>query len=238
MSNLIIEIKMEELRKRSLKLAIWNLCVTVLVAIITITFFSGKNPLIGQTDMKAFTAWNCVMYAVLLPFLYYQWFKFFKAMNDAYPDNDILRHTIRLGNIAFVIYAVASAIGLIATVFDTFIVTPDDFAWTTNTHGIFPKNALGVRCNDLINGAGFLISVMYYFFCRQVESKSKMRVLTIIMALEIPTSMIITLAIQSMTLITFVYAIFWISEFLFLIQIYKGYEFGKPKEEVPAGVQE
>ena len=44
--------------------------------------------------------------------------------------------------------------------------------------------------------------------------------------------MIITLAIHSMTVMTFVYAIFWISEFLFLFQIYKGYEFGKPKVEV------
>ena len=32
--------------------------------------------------------------------------------------------------------------------------------------------------------------------------------------------------------------IFWVSQFLFLMQIYKGYEFGKPKEEVPEGVQE
>ena len=231
LSNLI-EIKMEELRKSSLKLAIWNLGVTVLVSINIITFFAGKNPLVNQTDMKAFTAWNCVMYAVLLPFLYYQWFKFFKAMNDAYPDNDILRHTIRLGSIAYIIYSAASAIGLFATVFDSFIVTPDIFGWNTNSSGIFPKNAVGERCNDLITGAGLLMAVMYYFLCRQVEPQSKMRVLTIILALELPLTMIISLAIQSITLMTFVNAIFWITEFLFLMQIYKGYEFGKPKEEV------
>ena len=226
---------MEELRKRSLKLAIWDLGVTVLVSILIIVFYTGKNPLINQTDLKAFTAWNCVMYAALLPVLYYQWLKFFKAMKDAYPDNDILRQTIRLGKIAYIIYAVASAIGLIVTVFDTFIVTPDAFGWTNNTYGLFPKNNIGLRCNDLITAAGGLISVMFLFLCKHEEPKSKMRVLTIILALEIPSTMIISLAIQSIILMSFVYAIFWISEFLFLIQIYKGYEFGKPKEENSAG---
>jgi len=229
---------MEELRKRSLKLAIWDLGVKVLVAVFIITFHAGKNPLINQIDVKALTAWYCVMYVAILPFLYHQWFRFFKAMNDAYPDNDNLRHTIRLGNIAYIIYAVATALGLIATVFDTFIVTPDVYGWTNNINGIFPKNAVGVRCNDLIVGAGFLMAVMYYFLCRQVEPKSKMRVLTIILSLELPLTMIISLAIQSITLMTFVSAIFWISQFLFLMQIYKGYEFGKPKEIVAEEVQE
>ena len=215
---------MEELKKRALSLAIWDLSVSVVVFLITVIFLGGKNPAINGSNIKAFTAWNCVMYAVLLPFLYCQWFKFFKAMKDAYPDNINLRHTIRLGKIAFIMYAVAAAFGLVASVFDAFIITPDAFGCDFNVHGIIPKNAVGVRCNDLITGAGYLMAIMYYFLCRQTEPKSTMRVLTIILALRVPFFIIVSLATTSMYLIFFD-VIFWMSEFLFLMQIYKGYTF-------------
>jgi hypothetical protein len=174
--------------------------------------------------MKAFTAWNCVMYAVLLPFLYCQWFKFFKAMKDAYPDNISLKNSIRLGKIAFIMYTIAAALGLIATVFDAFIITPESFGCDFNVHGIIPKNAVGARCNDLITGAGYLMALMYYFLCRQTEPKSTMRVLTIILALRVPFFLIVSLATVSIYLIFFD-VIFWVSEFLFLMQIHKGYVF-------------
>ena len=217
---------MEELRKRSLKLAIWNLSVTALVFLITIIFFTGKNPLLNATNLKAFTAWNCVMYAILLPFLYCQWFKFFKAMKDAYPGNLSLRYAIRLGNIAFILYSIAAALGLIATVFDAFIVTPDSFGCDFNVHGIIPKNVVGARCNDLITGAGYLMTLMYYFLCRQTEPKSTMRALTIILALKVPFFLIVSIVTTSIYLIFFD-VIFWLSEFIFLLQIHKGYKFGE-----------
>lgn len=237
LSNLIIEIKMEELRKRSLKLAIWDLSVSAVVFLITVLFLGGKNPAINEFNIKAFTAWNCVMYAALLPFLYYQWFKFFEAFKDAYPDNRNLINTIRLGKIAFILYSVAASFGLIASIFDAFIITPEAFGCDFNVHGIIPKNAVGSRCNDLITGAGYLMALMYYFLSRQTEPKSTMRVLTIILAIKVPFFLIVSLASTSIYLI-FIDVIFWVTEFLFLMQIYNGYEFGKPKEEVPAGVQE
>jgi len=215
---------MEELRKRALKLAIWDLAVSVAVFVITVVFLGGKQPIINRFNMKAFTAWNCVMYAVLLPFLYCQWFKFFKAMKDAYPDNISLKNSIRLGKIAFIMYTIAAALGLIATVFDAFIITPESFGCDFNVHGIIPKNAVGARCNDLITGAGYLMALMYYFLCRQTEPKSTMRVLTIILALRVPFFLIVSLATVSIYLIFFD-VIFWISEFLFLMQIHKGYVF-------------
>lgn len=215
---------MEELRKRALKLAIWDLAVSVAVFVITVVFLGGKQPIINRFNMKAFTAWNCVMYAVLLPFLYCQWFKFFKAMKDAYPDNISLKNSIRLGKIAFIMYTIAAALGLIATVFDAFIITPESFGCDFNVHGIIPKNAVGARCNDLITGAGYLMALMYYFLCRQTEPKSTMRVLTIILALRVPFFLIVSLATVSIYLIFFD-VIFWVSEFLFLMQIHKGYVF-------------
>lgn len=215
---------MEELRKRALKLAIWDLAVSVAVFVITVVFLGGKQPIINRFNMKAFTAWNCVMYAVLLPFLYCQWFKFFKAMKDAYPDSISLKNSIRLGKIAFIMYTIAAALGLIATVFDAFIITPESFGCDFNVHGIIPKNAVGARCNDLITGAGYLMALMYYFLCRQTEPKSTMRVLTIILALRVPFFLIVSLATVSIYLIFFD-VIFWISEFLFLMQIHKGYVF-------------
>ena len=215
---------MEELRKRALKLAIWDLAVSVAVFVITVVFLGGKQPIINRFNLKAFTAWNCVMYAVLLPFLYCQWFKFFKAMKDAYPDNISLKNSIRLGKIAFIMYTIAAALGLIATVFDAFIITPESFGCDFNVHGIIPKNAVGARCNDLITGAGYLMALMYYFLCRQTEPKSTMRVLTIILALRVPFFLIVSLATVSIYLIFFD-VIFWISEFLFLMQIHKGYVF-------------
>ena len=215
---------MEELRKRALKLAIWDLAVSVAVFVITVVFLGGKQPIINGFNMKAFTAWNCVMYAVLLPFLYCQWFKFFKAMKDAYPDNISLKNSIRLGKIAFIMYTIAAALGLIATVFDAFIITPESFGCDFNVHGIIPKNAVGARCNDLITGAGYLMALMYYFLCRQTEPKSTMRVLTIILALRVPFFLIVSLATVSIYLIFFD-VIFWVSEFLFLMQIHKGYVF-------------
>lgn len=213
---------MEELRKRALKLAIWDLAVSVAVFVITVVFLGGKQPIINRFNLKAFTAWNCVMYAVLLPFLYCQWFKFFKAMKDAYPDNISLKNSIRLGKIAFIMYTIAAALGLIATVFDAFIITPESFGCDFNVHGIIPKNAVGARCNDLITGAGYLMALMYYFLCRQTEPKSTMRVLTIILALRVPFFLIVSLATVSIYLIFFD-VIFWVSEFLFLMQIHKGY---------------
>lgn len=215
---------MEELRKRALKLAIWDLAVSVAVFVITVVFLGGKQPIINRFNLKAFTAWNCVMYAVLLPFLYCQWFKFFKAMKDAYPDNISLKNSIRLGKIAFIMYTIAAALGLIATVFDAFIITPESFGCDFNVHGIIPKNAVGARCNDLITGAGYLMALMYYFLCRQTEPKSTMRVLTIILALRVPFFLIVSLATVSIYLIFFD-VIFWVSEFLFLMQIHKGYVF-------------
>lgn len=228
---------MEELRKRSLKLGIWDLSVSAAVFLITIIFLAGKNPILNRTNIEAFTVWNCVMYAVLLPFLYCQWFKFFKAMKDSYPDNINLKHTVRLGKIAFIMYTVAASVGLIATIFDAFIITPDAFGCDFNVHGIIPKNAVGARCNDLITGAGYLMALVYYFLCRQTEPKSTMRVLTIILALKVPFFMIISLATTSIYLV-FIDVIFWVSEFIFFMQIYKGYEFGKLKEEVPEAAQE
>lgn len=215
---------MEELRKRALKLAIWDLAVSVAVFVITVVFLGGKQPIINRFNLKAFTAWNCVMYAVLLPFLYCQWFKFFKAMKDAYTDNISLKNSIRLGKIAFIMYTIAAALGLIATVFDAFIITPESFGCDFNVHGIIPKNAVGARCNDLITGAGYLMALMYYFLCRQTEPKSTMRVLTIILALRVPFFLIVSLATVSIYLIFFD-VIFWVSEFLFLMQIHKGYVF-------------
>lgn len=215
---------MEELRKRALKLAIWDLAVSVAVFVITVVFLGGKQPIINRFNLKAFTAWNCVMYAVLLPFLYCQWFKFFKAMKDAYPDNISLKNSIQLGKIAFIMYTIAAALGLIATVFDAFIITPESFGCDFNVHGIIPKNAVGARCNDLITGAGYLMALMYYFLCRQTEPKSTMRVLTIILALRVPFFLIVSLATVSIYLIFFD-VIFWVSEFLFLMQIHKGYVF-------------
>ena len=234
MSNLIIETKMEELRKRSLKLGIWQLSVSAAVFLITVIFLGGKNPIINGANIKAFTAWNCVMYAVLLPFLYCQWFKFFKAMKEAYPDNINLKHTITLGKIAFILYSIAAAFGLIASIFDAFIITPDAFGCDFNVHGIIPKNAVGARCSDLITGAGYLMAFMYYFLSRQAEPKSAMRTLTIILALRVPFFIIVSLITTSLFLVFFD-VIFWISEFLFFMQIYKGYEFGKQKAPFEKG---
>ena len=217
---------MEELRKRSLKLAIWDLSVSVVVFLITVIFLGGKNPAINGSNIKAFTAWNCVMYAALLPFLYYQWFKFFKAMKDVYPDNINLIHSIRLGKIAFILYTVAASFGLIASIFDAFIITPDAFGCDFNVHGIIPKNVVGARCNDLITGAGYLMTLMYYFLCRQTEPKSAMRALTIILALKVPFFLIVSIVTTSIYLIFFD-VIFWLSEFIFLLQIHKGYKFAE-----------
>ncbi len=75
---------MEELNKTSLKLAIWNLGLNALVLIIMLIFISGPDPALNHSDIKAFTVWMCVMYAVLLPIVYYLWFKFIRNLKDAY----------------------------------------------------------------------------------------------------------------------------------------------------------
>lgn len=230
MSNLIIENKMEELKKTSLKLAIWNLAEEALVLIILLIFFIGSNPALNESNMKAFTVWNCVMYAALLPIVYCLWFKFFRNMKDAYPDDINISYATRIGIIAIILYSIAAALGLIATVFDAFIITPDNFGCDFNTHGIIPKNNVGMRCNDLILGAGFLMSLMFYFLIKSTKPNSYMRVLTVILALKVPIQIAVFLIPASKFLVSLMY-LYFIVEFLFLIQIYKGYEFGQPKIE-------
>ena len=74
--------------------------------------------------------------------------------------------------------------------------------------------------------AGYLMTLMYYFLCRQTEPKSTMRALTIILALKVPFFLIVSIVTTSIYLIFFD-AIFWVSEFIFLLQIHKGYKFGE-----------
>jgi len=65
-----------------------------------------------------------------------------------------------------------------------------------------------------------------------------MRALTVILALRVPIQLVMFLFKPSIILVSLTY-LFAIVEFLFLIQIYKGYEFEKLKEEeVAEEVQE
>lgn len=217
---------MEELRKNSKSLAILNLFVTLVLFVITAVFFNGKHPLLNGDNMKAFTAWMCVMYAFLLPVLYFFWFRFLRNLKDAYPDNKNVGNTAKLGIIAIILYSIAAVVGITATFFDTFIITPDSFGFDMNQHGIFPKNVVGTHSNDIVTGAGFLIAVMYYFLSRLTEPGSTMRKLTVILIFRIPVIYIMTVFTTSIYLFV-VDAIFWIAEFLFLMQIHKGFVFSE-----------
>lgn len=222
---------MEELRKTSLKLAIWNLGLNALVLIIMLIFIGGPDPALNHSDIKAFTVWMCVMYAVLLPIVYYLWFKFIRNIKDAYPANSDINYATIIGKITFILFSIAAALGLIATVFDAFIITPDSFGCDWNIHGIFPKDAVGARADNLSTGATFLMSLMFYFLIKSTKPKSYMRVLTVILALRIPIQLAMFLFKPSLLLVSLTY-LFAIVEFLFLIQIYKGYEFGAPGQSV------
>lgn len=215
---------MEELRKNSLKLAVWNLVLNVSVFILMVVYISGPHQALNSSNIRAFTAWNCVMYAVLLSIVYYLWFKFFKNLRDAYPDSTNISYAARIGKIAIILFSIAGALGLIATVFDAFIITPDQFGCDFNIRGIFPKDTVGMRGNELSSGAAFLMSLTFYFLIRSTEPKSYMRALTIILALRVPIQLSMFLIPASSVLVSLTY-LFCIVEFLFLIQIYKGFEF-------------
>ena len=217
---------MEELKKTSLKLAFWNLGLNALVFIIMFIFISGPNPALNNYNIKAFTVWNLVMYAALLPIVYYLWFKFIGNLRAAYPENRDINYAARIGKIAFILYSVAAVIGWIATVFEAFIITPEAFSGDFNVHGIMPQNAVGGRCDDIISGGSFLMSLMFYFLIKSTKPNSYMRALTVILALRVPIQISLFMFPPSSWNVSLTY-LFAIVEFLFLIQIYKGYEFAE-----------
>lgn len=230
MSNLIIEIEMEKFKKDTLKLAIWNLAVEVTVFIMVYCLFAGPKPAYRTANMSSFTAYLCLFFAVVLPLLYFQWFRFLKGMKKIHPDNIHINYAVGLGVIAFILLSVAFVTGLIATVFDTFIITPNEYNWTFNSNGIFPQNNVGNRCESLITGGGILLSIMYFYLCRLAEPNSTMKKLTVILALKYPVQLTVSLFISSISM-AIVGLFFWIVEFLFFMQIYKGYVFGEKKPE-------
>ena len=222
--------EMEKFKKETLSLAIWNLAVEVIVFIMVYILFAGSAPAYKTANMSALTAWLCLFFAVVLPILYYQWFRFFKGMKKFHPDNIHISYAVELGVIAFILYSIASATGLIATVFDTFIITPNDYHWTFDSNGIHPQNVVGNRCELLNTAGGVILSIMYFYLCRLAEPDSTMKKVTVILALRYPAQLIVSMFITSIFLVVVV-AIFWIAEFLFFMQIYKGYLFGEKKVE-------
>ena len=218
---------MEQLRKDTKWLAIWNLVVPLIVTYIMVKYLVGQPPKITSINMHTFTVWVCVIFAIIFPILYCLWFKFFKGMKNVYADNTDMQYVIKIGKIAFILYAVAFLLAWVATIFDAFIITPQQFGCDINIRGIIPRDIVGAHCNDLIAGAGYIYSIMFLFLIRLTKPRTTMRALSIILALRYPVMFVATMAIFGVFSVLVVDVLFWIVEFVFLIQIYRGYEFGR-----------
>ena len=220
---------MEQFRKDTRTLAIWNLVVPVIFYIITLIFFVGPHPRLNDLNAKPFVGWGCVLCLLLIPMRYYLWFKFFKGMKKSYPGNQNMEFAMNMGNVAYISLSIAFVVSFIATIFGAFIINPDKFSFDFNASGILPHNGYGERCNILIQSAEFFIALMYYYLARLTEPKSKVRKLAVLLALRWPLLLIITLYIPQIVLVI-VHFVYWIIEFMFLMQIAGGYEFGRLEE--------
>jgi hypothetical protein len=212
---------MEQLKQDARRLAVWNLAVSVAFFIIMAIFFSGKNPRIAQADMLSFTGWNCFVEVIMLPLLFYLWFRFFKGLKNAYPDNNDIKYAARIGTIAYIMISVAFAAAWIAAILDAYIITPDRFGCNINAYGIIPNNAVGQRCDVIQGAAKWMICLMYYILFKLSEPKSTMRRLTLILALRSPFMILVSLVVKMTFNVIFLDVIFWIVEFIFLWQISK-----------------
>lgn len=220
---------MEQFRKDTKTLAIWNLVVPVIFLIITAIFFAGAHPRLNELNAKPFVGWGCVLCLLLIPMRYYMWFRFFKGMKNSYPGSQHMEFAMNLGNAAYISLSGAFVVSFIATVLGAFIINPDTFSFDFNSCGILPHNKYGERCNILIQSAEFLISLMYYFLTLLTEPKSKMRKLALLLALKWPLFLVITLYIPEIALVIMHFA-YWVIEFIFLMQIGGGYLFGRSEE--------
>ena len=221
---------MEHLRKDAKRLAVWNLAVVLIFFIITSIYFVGPQPRLNYMNVRTILGWMCVLCLLLIPLRYYLWFRFFKGMKKAYPDNRNMEFAMNLGNAAYISLSAAFVISFVATIFGAYFINPDTFSFDFNANGILPHNEYGERCNILIQSAEFLIALMYYFLARLTKPKSFIRKLAVLLALKWPLLLVITLYISS-TGLAIVHIAYWITEFLFLMQIAKGNEFRKLKEE-------
>lgn len=212
---------MEQLKQNAKNLAVWNLAVSVVFFIIMAIFFSGQNPRIAQADMLSFTGWNCFIEIIMLPLLFYLWFRFFKGLKNAYPDNMDINYAARIGTIAYIMISVAFAAAWIAAILDAYIITPDRFGCNINVYGIIPNNAVGQRCDVIQGAAKWMICLMYYILFMLSEPKSTMRRLTLILALRSPFMILVSLVVKMTFNVIFLDVIFWIVEFIFLWHISK-----------------
>ena len=180
MSNLIIEINMEELRKDSLKLGIWNIAAPfgfVVIGLIIIISFRYIQP---DEGFKSFAGLGALFEIPLFTFFYLYWYKFLGGMNRCYRDNDKLKYAVILGWIAISLKLFQTVVGLILVEFPVFFQSSFSISMQFTPNGMIPQGTFMHISAILYTTYSTLFLFMFLLIMLSAELKSAVRILSLI----------------------------------------------------------
>ena len=224
MSNLIIEIKMEELRKDAKLLAYTNLFIPIVfmaLGIVSLGCFVSTNMIDGIRYHVTFMA---LTEMILFIFYFLFWFRFLESFQKSYEGSNTIIPAVKISRIILIIKILFMFAGIIASIVAIsrrggFIgnITTDE--WGIYTDGSFKFIYIALKIVVFA-----LTSIMYFLLSESTERKSEMKyILLALIALAIVTC-VTDIKSEYYGWLILKYA-YYILEFVFLYRIAQGYEF-------------
>ena len=231
MSNLIIGIKMEELKRDARILAYVNCLLPVVflsIGILSLGGFVSNNLLEGLKNHVVFMS---LIELVMFPFYFYFWFKFLGSLKRNYEGNANIMPAVIIAKTVLVLKILFMFIGLIASmvIFSKHSFT--NLNVQTGYWGLYPDGTTGYIFTSIRLIVIILAAIMYFLLSESTESKSSMRYIALALAVITIVSGSANLQSEAWGWNILQYVGF-VLEFVFLYRISQGYEFiGNKKEE-------
>ncbi len=215
---------MEDLRKSAKDLAFVNLFVPQLLMVLALISLGIFAPIRFNGIKWHVFFMTLVEFFAYLPF-FLLWFRFLDNLKNSYESNETIVTATKLGYAAMIIRIIAIVIGLISSIVVVSGKSMIGVSVDMKFVGLCPSSRVTYVFEALSLFSYVIVAVMYLLLSENTEKKSSMKYITLALAALSIVGYITVSRTDASYLWSLVQMGYYLTEFLFLYRIYKGFEF-------------